>query len=274
MNIITRRMYRETGKYVARCGITDKKSITQINELVGGLYSKNLFSLISDVFILGDRWNKQNKLNVESLLNVGGAGSISGSLLSWNEEGIETDPTCYVDFANFTADNNPSSFYMFKPTGSNPAASASAGQLMIACDAIGNRHLILGPSGTGNAASFMANHYSDGASDYRHYSSTYSYSNWINRFGFIMFDASYADTSRRTLWTNPTVSSSSQTAPQPSARGTFSRVRFTSYLSANATGRHTFFILFKNVAKVDQHWTFLKQLFKGTIGQDLPGIVV
>lgn len=274
MNIITRRLYQETGKYVSRCKITDKKNIAQINELVGGLYSKNLFSLISDVFILGDRWNKQDKLSVESLLNVGGGGSIGGSLLSWNEEGIETDPNCYVDFPNFTADNNPSSFYMFKPTGSSPAASASAGQLMILCNTVNDRHLIFGPSGTGNASLFSMNHYSDGASDYRHYTSSYSYSNWINTFGFAMFDTSYAETSRRTLWTNPTVSSSSQTAPQPGSRGTFIKVRFTSYLSANATGRHTFFILFKNVAKVDQHWTFLKQLFKETIGQDLPGIVI
>ncbi len=281
MNIITRKIYKQTGEYVSRCGITDKKSIVLINELVGGLYSKNLMKDVVDIFIFGDRFNKQDQSVVESFLNYGGESGSKNGTLNWTEEGIETDDTSYIVFDNFSY-SNPGCFGLWKSTGPDPASSASSNQISIWSNKTTRnypyRFWRFGAADTGSGGNCLFQALSDrldGLTDYRHISNVYDYTQFVNLFTFAMSDFSYgaADPTTVPVYLTNDNQDVSVTNQFSNNQAGWTATVFGSN-TGDASGIHTFYIFFKTSRKIDNHWIFLKELTRDTIARDLTGIVV
>lgn len=262
--------------YIDRSGITDRSRRKDLYDFIKHLIDIGAYENIHEIYFCQSPYNDQSQSKVIAFKDPARDGIITGTLLNWDESGIETDATC--GWESPFGYEDPGILSMFKmtsdsftTTSDNPIAIWAKSFSGENINVSNNSFVRWGTTGTGSPLRIYQSYYDNnpaisGASRMRHGMQILDYNVYMkNKFAFIGYSYPPPNTESEDAY-NPiggivrTTNSVleryqviQEDVPDLNSSGsdsTYSHLLFTSQSSNNtATAYHTFHIFWKQHAQ-------------------------
>lgn len=271
--------------YIDRAGIKDKTKRKNLYEFIEYLAEVGVYDDIIEMYFWGSDYNDQTQNSFLAYKDAANNGTLTGSLVAWDETGIKTDSSCGVEIP-FNETVDPSYLVLFKPTATHVGSSDNDMTIWNRRASGGANYALQrwGATGTGGTFSIYENHYDvqgiiTGTNLKRKGVGIYPYSYFKDKMVFYGIHLPVADLgggevydglTQMRHYTGITTTSTNTGGASTTIKGHFKYLFFTSENSGS--GYHTFIMFLPQAATNlidDGTYGNIISKYKETVGADL-----